>query len=301
VSRVALIGLGEVGRVFAEELHDRGIGDLVAWDTAFDTAGSRAAANLAELRVDRAASAAEAATGADLVVSAVTAANAVAAAASACAGLGPDAWFFDLNSCSPGHKTRSAELVGGAGGRYVEAALMSPIEPRRLESPFLLGGPHAHAFAAVAGDWGLTRATAYSDVVGRAAATKLCRSVVVKGLESLFTESLLSARAYGVEREVLESLSNVLPEADWERLAAYFIDRSLQHGVRRAEEMREAAATVAEAGVDPFMSDAIVRRQEWAAGHAAARGGDDLGTTLDTILGRIRSGDPAPPPQKDTA
>jgi 3-hydroxyisobutyrate dehydrogenase-like beta-hydroxyacid dehydrogenase len=301
VSRVALVGLGEVGRVFVEELRGHGIDDLVAWDTAFATAGSRASANAAELGVDRAGGAAEAASGADLVVSAVTAANAVSAAGSVCPGLAPGTWFFDLNSCSPGHKSASAQLVEAAGGRYVEAALMSPIEPRRLASQFLLGGPHARAFAAVAGEWGLTSATAYSDVVGRAAATKLCRSVVVKGLESLFTESLLSARAYGVEREVLDSLSNILPAADWERLAAYFIDRSLQHGVRRAEEMREAAATVAEAGVDPFMSDAIVRRQEWAAQHAGARGDDDLGATLDRILGRIRAGSPASPHQEDLA
>jgi 3-hydroxyisobutyrate dehydrogenase-like beta-hydroxyacid dehydrogenase len=300
VSRVALLGLGEVGRVFVEELRRHGVVDLVAWDTAFVTPGSRAATNAAALGVDRASSAAHAVSGADLVVSAVTAANAVAAAGSACAGLSPGAWYVDLNSCSPGHKVSSAELVEPAGGRFVEAALMSPIEPRRLASPFLLGGRHAAAFAAEAGDWGLTGVTVYSDVVGRAAATKLCRSVVVKGLESLFTESLLSARAYGVEREVLASLSNILPEADWERVAAYFVDRSLQHGARRAEEMREASATVAESGVDPFMSDAIVRRQEWAAGHAAARG-EDLGAVLDAILGRIRSGGTDSPAREDTA
>ena len=40
--------------------------------------------------------------------------------------------------------------------RYVEAALMSPIGPRRLASPFLLGGPHAADFAAVAATWGLS-------------------------------------------------------------------------------------------------------------------------------------------------
>src|SRR5215831_2431207 len=174
--RVTLIGLGEVGTVFAEDV----------------TAEAAAAA----------------AAGADLVVSAVTAANCQQAAAAAAPGLDPGAWFFDLNSSSPGHKRQAARVVEQAGGRYVEAALMSPIGPRRLASPFLLGGPHAAAFAAVAATFGIANATVHSDTVGRAAATKLCRSVVVKGLEALLTESLLAARHYGVERDVLDSLPN---------------------------------------------------------------------------------------------
>ena len=113
--------------------------------------------------------------------------------------------------------------------------------------------------------------TVASDEIGRAAATKLCRSVVVKGLESLLTESLLAARVHGVEREVLDSLPNILPPADWEAVAGYFISRSLQHGARRAEEMEEAAATVAEAGHRPV--DVAPRRCErQALGRAVPRG-----------------------------
>ena len=218
--------------------------DLVAWDTAFADPGSPAARAAAALPVATAESAGTAARGAGLVVSAVTAANCHQAAAAAAPGLDPGAWFFDLNSSSPGHKQQAARAIEQAGGRYVEAALMSPIASRRLGSPFLLGGPHAADFAAVAAAWGLSDVTVFSDKVGRAAATKLCRSVIVKGLESLLTESLLAARHYGVEREVLDSLSNVLPPADWEAVATYFISRSLQHGQRRSEEMAEAAATV---------------------------------------------------------
>lgn len=263
---VALIGLGEVGTVFAEDLRARGVTDIRAWDTAFADPASRASLNASALGLSPAGSAAEAVAGATLVLSAVTAMNCVSAASSAAAAIAPDAWFFDLNSSSPGHKRESAALVDGAGGRYVEAALMAPIEPRRLMSPFLLGGRHAAVFhAETAGALGLGAARVGNDVVGVAAATKLCRSVVIKGLEALLTESLLSARHYGVEREVLDSLSNILPEADWDAIAGYFMSRSLQHGARRAEEMEEAAATVAEAGVTPWMAAATVERQRWAA------------------------------------
>jgi hypothetical protein len=62
------------------------------------------------------------------------------------------------------------------------------------------------------------------------------------------------------------------------------ISRSLQHGRRRAEEMREVARTVAEAGIDPWMSDACAQRQEWAAAHAGARDRSPLAPLLDAVL-----------------
>jgi 3-hydroxyisobutyrate dehydrogenase-like beta-hydroxyacid dehydrogenase len=138
--------------------------------------------------------------------------------------------------------------------------------------------------------------TVVSDEVGRAAATKLCRSVVVKGLESLLTEALLAARVHGVEREVLDSLPNILPPADWEAVAGYFISRSLQHGRRRSEEMEEAAATVAEAGIDPWMSLAAVERQKWAAGFPhAIEAGSTIGM-LDAVLAVLSADDDAEEP-----
>jgi 3-hydroxyisobutyrate dehydrogenase-like beta-hydroxyacid dehydrogenase len=268
MSRVALIGLGEVGRVFAEDLPVGGITDLVAWDIAFDEPTSKASHNARDLAIAKAADARDAVSTAELVISAVTPAQCVDVAEAVSLAISNGAWFFDLNSASPGHKRASADIMDGHGGRYLEVALMSPIGPRRLNSPFLLGGPHAQHFAAIATSYGLTDATAFSDTVGRAAAVKLSRSVIVKGLEAIFTESMLTARHYGVEAEVLDSLSNILPEADWDALAAYFISRSMVHGVRRSEEMVEAAATVADADVEPLMARATLERQAWAAAHA---------------------------------
>jgi len=288
VSRVALVGLGEVGRVFAEDLRLHGVDDVTTWDTAFAVPESRASVNALQLDLTPAASSDQAIDGASLIISAVTAASCVDAAQAAAGGIGAEAWFFDLNSSSPGHKNAAARAIEAAGGFYVEAALMSPIGPRRLSSPFLLGGPHAAAFTEVAGTWGITDVTVVSDTVGRAAATKLCRSVIVKGLESLLTESLLAARTYGVEREVIDSLSNILPPADWDAVAGYFITRSLQHGRRRSEEMAEAAATVAEAGVDPWMSAATVARQAWAAQYADAAPAASTVELVDGVLAAMR-------------
>jgi 3-hydroxyisobutyrate dehydrogenase-like beta-hydroxyacid dehydrogenase len=229
------------------------------------------------------ASAAEAVAGADLILSAVTAAQDVEAARAAAAAIGQGCFFLDLNSASPGMKQASAEIIERAGGRYVEAAVMAPFPPKRLASPMLLGGPHASALAELAAPLGFTGLTVFSDQVGQASATKLCRSVMIKGVEALVTESMLAARHYGVEATVLASLSDLLPLPDWEATARYMISRSLEHGARRAEEMREAARTVEEAGVAPTMSAAIAARQDWAAEFKAAHTQTDLGAMLDHI------------------
>jgi 3-hydroxyisobutyrate dehydrogenase-like beta-hydroxyacid dehydrogenase len=181
-------------------------------------------------------------------------------------------------------KRACAKLVEDAGGRYVEAAVMTPIAPKRIASAMLLGGPHGAAFLDGARGLGFTGAVAFSDVVGQASATKMCRSVIIKGMEALLTESMLAARAHGVEKTVLHSLSDLLPVGDWERLARYMISRSLEHGTRRAEEMREVAETVKETGLAPVMAAATAERQDWTAAHKAALAqSGDLGAMLDLI------------------
>ncbi|HEY3709263.1 MAG TPA: DUF1932 domain-containing protein, partial [Amycolatopsis sp.] len=260
---------------------------LSVWDVAFADPASAASRNARALGIEPATDALHAVRGADLVISAVTAANDLTAARSAAAGMAAGTWFLDLNSAAPGQKQDAAEVVEHAGGRYVEAAVMSPLMPKRLAAPMLLGGPHTADFVGFAGPLGFTGLEPYADTVGPASATKLCRSVMIKGVEALLTESMLAARDWGVEGRVLASLTNLLPSDDWEALAAYMISRSLEHGARRAEEMREAAATVAATGIEPLMSDAIARRQDWAAGHRDAADDKALRPMLDAIRAQL--------------
>lgn len=275
---VALIGLGEVGTVLAQDID----ATVTAWDTAFADPASRASHNAARLGVPAAADPHTAVRDADVVISAVTAAGTLAAATSVAIAL-RGKWFLDVNSAAPAQKAAAARVVEDAGGRYVEAAVMSPITPKRLAAPMLLGGPHAERFAVFGASLGFSGLEPYADVVGPASATKLCRSVVVKGVEALVTESMLTARKWGVEGTVLASLSNLLPADDWEALAAYLISRSLVHGTRRAEEMREAVATVADAGIEPLMAEATARRQD-IAGLRTDAVHDDLRPMLDALL-----------------
>jgi 3-hydroxyisobutyrate dehydrogenase-like beta-hydroxyacid dehydrogenase len=144
---------------------------------------------------------------------------------------------------------------------------MTSVPPYGIKVPMLLGGAKAVELAALLQSWGMD-AKAVSEKLGVASAIKMCRSVMIKGLEALVIESYTTARAYGVEDHVLPTLQETFPSIDWSQQGAYFFSRVVQHGQRRAEEMRESANTVKEAGFEPFMASAIADKQQWVADQA---------------------------------
>lgn len=276
---VALIGCGEVGSIFARDLRKAGVGV-----TGFDIS-PRARDRGAP--VDWHDTPQAAVHPAALVIVAVTAGSALAAVQSLAGGLAHGPLVLDVNSVAPATKQAAAAVVTAAGGRYVEAAIMTSVPPHGLASPMLLGGPHRAAFMAMAAPWGM-KLTSYADQIGAASSVKMCRSVLIKGLEALLTESMLAARHYGVEADVLASLSDTLPHPDWPEKARHMMSRALVHGRRRAEEMREVARTVSDAGVEPLLSSAIAQRQDWSADRGVRMGGipADLPGLLDAVAGK---------------
>jgi 3-hydroxyisobutyrate dehydrogenase-like beta-hydroxyacid dehydrogenase len=264
--RVALIGYGEVGGTFGAALVRAGVGATGAFDVQIANASwaQDAAERAARTGVLLASSAGEAVSNANLIISAVTAAATMTAAEDIARVCPRGAFVLDVNSASPRTKTAAAKAVQRVGGRYVEAAVMSSVPPYGIRAPMLLGGPHAKALHPMLAALGFD-ASVGSEDYGVVSAIKLCRSVVVKGMEALAIESLLAARRYGVERQVLASLAETFPGFDWERQSTYFWRRVVQHGRRRAEEMREAAVTVGDAGMVPRMATATADVQSWIA------------------------------------
>jgi 3-hydroxyisobutyrate dehydrogenase-like beta-hydroxyacid dehydrogenase len=266
---IALIGYGEVGRILAEDLRARGE-RVVAFDLKLDAAaGATMRDHASKHGISLAASHADAVRGANLVISAVTASQAVPVAQACAAGLKAGAFFLDFNSASPGAKIRAAKIVDTVGARYVEGAVMTSVPPYRIQVPLLLGGPDAAALEPVLNGLGFAAKLA-SDKLGVASATKMCRSVMIKGLEAMVIESFTTARAYGVEDAVLASLKETFPGIDWEKQAAYFFQRVIEHGRRRSEEVREVAETVREAGLTPWSAGGTAERQAWVADLADA-------------------------------
>jgi 3-hydroxyisobutyrate dehydrogenase-like beta-hydroxyacid dehydrogenase len=272
IRTIGLVGYGEVGRIFCAGLRGQpGVESIRAWDVKFADAAQREAqlAHAREAGVAPCDGMQALCVASDLVISAVTASNTLAVAREAAPFLRPGTLFLDLNSASPGTKQQCAELVEARGAHYVEAGVMTSVPPYGIRVPILLGGACAAELAPVLTGWGMdTRAV--SDRLGVASAIKMSRSVMIKGLEALVIESYATARRYGVEDHVLPTLVETFPSIDWSRQGAYFFSRVVQHGQRRAEEMREAARTVQEAGFEPFMARAIADKQQWVADAARA-------------------------------
>ena len=267
---LGMVGYGEVGRIFSAGLNGR-VASVSAWDLKFAQGDLRddCLAHARDAGVLTCASMQTLCERSDLVISAVTASNTLAVAEAAAAHIRAGAVFLDLNSASPATKQSAARLIEARGALYVEAGVMSSVPPYGIRVPMLLGGPHAAALAVVLKDWGMDT-VAVSDKLGVASAIKMCRSVMIKGLEALVIESFSTARAYGVEAHMIATLQETFPSIDWQQQGTYFFSRVVQHGQRRAEEMREAANTVREAGFVPLMTAAIADRQQWVADEARA-------------------------------
>ncbi len=263
IQRIAIVGFGEAGRILGNDLAARGL-DVSTFDILLHSKESRDAmlAKARESKVRAAESLSDCVREADLVISAVTASSALDVAKDASRLLRTGQVFLDINSVSPGTKRKMAGHFEKTPAHFVEAAVMAAVPPQRLKVPMLLGGIHAAALAERMPSIGMNASLA-SDRVGVASAVKMCRSVVIKGLEALAVESMFAARRHGAEDAVLASLAATFPEMGWNgKLPDYLISRVAEHGKRRAAEMREAAQALRDVGIDPLMAEATAERQD---------------------------------------
>ena len=263
---VGFIGFGEAGFNIAKGLKSAGLQHILAYDinTHSPDLGPRIQKRARESQIMLVDSSDELARSADVLFSTVTADQDRKAAEQTAPFLEARHIYADLNSVSPALKQAVEQIVVSRSAGFVEVAVMAPVPPYGHRVPMLLGGKAAAAFAELMAPYGM-RLEVISEKVGTAAATKMFRSIVVKGLEALMLECVLGASLYDADDRVFASLAESFPGIDWKRLANYMISRVVVHGERRAREMEEVAETLEEIGIEPIMADATARRQEWCS------------------------------------
>lgn len=259
--RITFIGFGEAATAFVDGWTD--VTDIRAFDIKTDDEAQRPTllSRYQKHGVAGRLSVQEAVTDADMVFCTVTADQAPVAAQAAAPYLKPGALWFDMNSCAPSSKRQAAETIEAAGARYVDVAVMAPVYPQQNLAPLLLAGPHAAEAEPLLKALPMAPAIVEGPV-GSASSIKMIRSIMMKGLEALTAECVLAAVNAGVDEAVLSSLGKTYPGIDWPFQAAYNLERSLVHGVRRAAEMREVAKTVTDLGFPSDMATATVSWQE---------------------------------------
>jgi 3-hydroxyisobutyrate dehydrogenase-like beta-hydroxyacid dehydrogenase len=263
---IGFVGFGEAGSTIGNGLKSAGVDRLFAYDIATDSAdrGPQIKQRAAEAGATLVAGSAELAGAVDVIFSTVTSSSALDAARQTAPFLTPRHTYADLNSVSPALKRDIDDVIGATGASFVEAAVMAPVSPYGHRVPMLIGGPSAQRFVDLMTPLGM-RLEAIDGRVGKAAAVKMCRSIVVKGIEALLAECVLGASQYDADAKVFASLQETWPGIDWKQLADYTMGRVVVHGERRAREMEEVAETLRAIGVDPIMAEATARRQEWSA------------------------------------
>jgi len=240
---IAVLGLGEAGSVIARDLLAAGAGvrgydpAVVAGPGITDTRGE-----------------AEAAQGADLVLSVNSAKAAVDAFRAGLPGLGPDALWADLNTASPGLKRELAGIAETGGAPFADVAMMAPVPGRGLRVPMLASGDGAERYAGLLAPLGAD-IEVLAGPAGLAASKKLLRSVFYKGMAAAIVEALEAARATGDEQWLREHIAAELASAD-ARSVERIVDGTARHALRRAAEMEAAADMLTELGVRPVMADA---------------------------------------------
>lgn len=264
--RIGFVGFGEAGFHIAGGLRGAGIDGITAFDIHSETPGlgEKIHERARETNTRLTATNGELTRACDVVISTVTANQALKAARESAESLVAGQLYADLNSVSPALKQTIDRAISGTGAKFVEVAVMAPAPPYGHKVPMLVGGAGGAEFIERMAPFGM-RMEFTSAKVGEAAATKMCRSVVVKGMEALLTECVLGASRYGAAERVFKSLAETFPGMDWAEMATYMVGRVVVHGERRAREMEEVAETMRSSGVEPIMAEATARRMNWSA------------------------------------
>lgn len=288
---LGFVGFGEAAYHVAKGLRGEGVERIYAFDIyADDTSrGTKICSRASEVGVALVDSSADLAASADILISAVTADQAVRAAEQTGPHLNARHLYADLNSISPKAKEQVAMAALANGAGFCEIAVMGPIPPYGHKAPLLLGGPGAERFEGLFAPLGMRMEIVSTDQVGRAAAVKMFRSIVYKGIEALLFECILGAGQYGAEERVFASLKESIPGVDWKKLADYMVGRVVVHGERRAREMDEVARTLEELGIEPMMASATARRFDWVAQSGLReKFGGEFPATYQEVLDALR-------------
>jgi 3-hydroxyisobutyrate dehydrogenase-like beta-hydroxyacid dehydrogenase len=246
--RIAVLGLGEAGTIYASDLAARG--------AHVAAADPRAAA--APPGVVLAPSVADAVRGAGLVLSLVGGRAASAALGEALPAMTRDALFADLNTAGPEEKRRLAQQAGKAGVRFADVAVLAPVPRARIGTPLLVSGPGEAALIPQLAALGIP-ATGAGPEPGAAAGLKLLRSVFMKGLAATILEAVTAAGTVGAADWVTGQIAAELGPGG-PALVQRLLEGTRRHAARREEEMREVRSYLDALGSAHPMTDATI---EW--------------------------------------
>lgn len=287
--KIIFIGFGEAAAALTKGWHAASLTPAIK---AFDVKTDDATLKTAKLddykaqKVEGCLTTKAAIGDATVIFSMVTADQAGNAAADTAQYIEQGQYYFDCNSCAPETKKANAKLINAAGGRYVDVAVMAPVYPKMHQTPLLICGEYADDALDIFNQLDMKAKIVEGDV-GQASSIKMVRSIMIKGLEALNAECLLAARKLGIDETIIPSLEKSFPEFGWQKRSGYMLERMMQHGIRRAAEMREVALTVEQLGLNNSMAKATVEWQQLIGDMKLTAASEEFEPLADQILTNI--------------
>jgi 3-hydroxyisobutyrate dehydrogenase-like beta-hydroxyacid dehydrogenase len=161
-----------------------------------------------------------------------------------------------MNTSSPDQKQRIFTLLQPTGVQFVDLAIMAPVPPKGLKTPFLASGNGASTFAQTVSFLNLNLEV-LSDTVGEASTRKLLRSIVYKGLAAVIGEAVEAGQAFGLDSYMRQQISSLIGGND--ALIDRFLEGSKTHALRRSHEMEAVVSMLTANAIDPIMSMATLK------------------------------------------
>lgn len=248
--KIALLGLGEAGSRFANDLVELGV--RVSGYDPNPKRALRPAIRLAKSNAD-------AAQDADIILSVNLSAVAEQVAAEVLPVLQPGQLYAEMNTASPDTKRQVEAIIAPSGALAVDVAIMAPVPPKGIFTPFLISGPGAQAFTEKLLPLGLS-ISVLSEQVGEAATRKLLRSIVYKGVAAVIGEAVAAGQSFGLEAYIREQILSVIGGND--ALIDRFLEGSKTHAVRRSHELEAVVSMLTARNIEPVMSRATLTSLE---------------------------------------
>ena len=139
---------------------------------------------------------------------------------------------------------------------------MGPVPGNGHKVPMLASGAGAELFVEKMKPFGMNL-TWLDGPAGKASASKMFRSIFMKGFVTLLLETVVAGHQYGIEDDVLASIEETLTAGPFMNIANGLIARGVIHAERREHEMDEVIATLKSLHVDSIMSEATKTKLRW--------------------------------------
>ncbi len=257
------IGFGEAAYHIANGLKDEGLKGIIAYDKFWNVEPQSALIqkHAEEAEVQLLPSLQELVEKSDIIVSAVSADKAVSLAQTSKQFLKQSQLYVDINATSPMTKEEVDGIISPVA-LFVDGAVMGPVPTYKHKVPISVSGKGAKSFYDKMAPYGM-KLTLIDGPAGAASASKMFRSIFMKGFVTLLLEMLVAAHKYQVEDDVLASVTETLTAGNLQNVINGLVGRGVIHSERREHEMDEVIATLDTLKVDATMSKATKAKLKW--------------------------------------